>query len=217
MAPHSSTPAWKIPWTEEPSRLQSIGSLSVGHNCATSLSLFTFMHWRRKWQPTPVFVPGEITGTGGLPSLGSHRVGHDWSDLAAAESYSILYYLNIKSLNFQGRQLPCKSREYYTWIWHFTKSCSPFWRITSLMGVIWVTDWHLAYLSVYTCSCHSQWLICKCKYLTTYAVILCTYIEKYSFYSKSISKFPFYLINRALCWFLRKKLAYIIYEFLSGE
>ena len=59
MAPHSSTLAWKIPWTEEPGRLQSMGSLGVGHNWATSLSLFTFMHWRRKWQPTPVFLPGE--------------------------------------------------------------------------------------------------------------------------------------------------------------
>ena len=59
MAPHSSTLAWKIPWTEEPGRLQSMGSLRVGQDWATSLSLFTFMHWRRKWQPTPVFLPGE--------------------------------------------------------------------------------------------------------------------------------------------------------------
>ena len=56
-ATHSSTLAWKIPWTEEPGRLQSMGSLGVGHDWATSLSLFTFMHWRRKWQPTPVFLP----------------------------------------------------------------------------------------------------------------------------------------------------------------
>ena len=59
MAPHSSTPAWKIPWMEEPGRLQSMGSLRVGHDWATSLSFFTFMHWRRKWQPTAVFLPGE--------------------------------------------------------------------------------------------------------------------------------------------------------------
>ena len=59
MATHSSTLTWKIPWTEEPGRLQSMGSLRVGHDWATSLSLFTFMHWRRKWQPTPVFLPGE--------------------------------------------------------------------------------------------------------------------------------------------------------------
>ena len=51
MAPHSSTLAWKIPWTEEPGGLQSMGLLRVGHDWATSLSLFTFMHWRRKWQP----------------------------------------------------------------------------------------------------------------------------------------------------------------------
>ena len=66
MAPHSSTFAWKIPWMEEPGRLQSMGSLRVGHDCATSLSLFTFMHWRRKWQPTPVFLPEESQGSGSL-------------------------------------------------------------------------------------------------------------------------------------------------------
>ena len=62
MAPHSSTLAWKIPWTEEPGGLQSMGLLRVGHDWATSLSLFTFTHWRRKWQPSPVFLPGESQG-----------------------------------------------------------------------------------------------------------------------------------------------------------
>ena len=66
MAPYSSTLAWKIPWTEEPGRLQSMGSRRVGHDWATSLSVFTFMHWRRKWQPTPVFLPGESQGQGSL-------------------------------------------------------------------------------------------------------------------------------------------------------
>ena len=66
MAPHSSTLAWKIPWTEEPGRLQSMGSLRVGHDWVTSLSLFTFMDWRRKWQPSPVFLPGESQGQGSL-------------------------------------------------------------------------------------------------------------------------------------------------------
>ena len=66
MAPHSSTLAWKIPWTEEPGRLQPTGSRRVGHDWATSLSLFTFMHWRRKWQPTPVYLPGESQGQGSL-------------------------------------------------------------------------------------------------------------------------------------------------------
>ena len=64
MAPHSSTLAWKIPWMEEPSGLQSMGSLRVRHDWVTSLSLFTFMHWRRKWQPTPVFLTGESQGWG---------------------------------------------------------------------------------------------------------------------------------------------------------
>ena len=88
MAPHSSALARQTPWTEEPGRLQSMWLLWVGHGWATSLSLFTFMHWRRKWQPIPVSVLSwRIPGTGepgGLPSMGSHRVAHDWSDLAAA-------------------------------------------------------------------------------------------------------------------------------------
>ena len=87
MAPHSSTLAWKIPWTEEPGRLQSMGSQRVAQDWVTSLSRFTFMHWRRKCQPTPVFLPGESQGRGslgGLASMGSHRVGHHWCDLAAA-------------------------------------------------------------------------------------------------------------------------------------
>ena len=82
MAPHSSTLAWKIPWTEEPGRLQSMGSLRVGHNWATSLSLFTFMHWRRKWQPTPVFLPGESQGRQGL--VGCHLWGRTESDTTEA-------------------------------------------------------------------------------------------------------------------------------------
>ena len=66
MAPHSSTLAWKIPWMEEPGRLQSMGSRRVRHDWATSHSLFTFLHWIRKWQPTPVFLPGESQGRGSL-------------------------------------------------------------------------------------------------------------------------------------------------------
>ena len=62
MATHSSTLAWKIPWMEEPGRLQSMGSLGVGHDGATSLSLFTFMHWRRQRHPAPVLLPRESQG-----------------------------------------------------------------------------------------------------------------------------------------------------------
>jgi len=66
MRTHSSILVWKIPWTEEPGRLQSMGLLEVGHNWETWLSLFTFMHWKRKWQSTPVFLPGESQGWGRL-------------------------------------------------------------------------------------------------------------------------------------------------------
>ena len=82
MAPHSSTLAWRIPWTEEPGGLQSVGSLRVGHDWVTSLSLFTFMHWRRKWQPTPVFLPGESQGWRSL--LGCHLWGRTESDTTEA-------------------------------------------------------------------------------------------------------------------------------------
>ena len=74
MATHSSTLAWKTPWIEEPGRLQSLGSLRVRHDWATSLLLFTFMHWRRKWQPTPVFLPGESQGWRSL--VGCHLWSH---------------------------------------------------------------------------------------------------------------------------------------------
>ena len=74
MAPHSSTLAWEIPWMEEPGGLQSMGSLGVRHDWATSFSLFTFMHWRRKWQPTPVFLPGESQGWWSL--VGCRLWGH---------------------------------------------------------------------------------------------------------------------------------------------
>ena len=82
MAPHSSTLAWKIPWMEEPGRLQSTGSLRVGHDWATSLSLFTFMHWRRKWHPTPVLLPGESQGRGSL--VGCSLWGRTESDTTEA-------------------------------------------------------------------------------------------------------------------------------------
>ena len=81
-APHSSTLAWKIPWTEEPGRLQSMGSLRVRNDWVTSLSLFTLMHWRRKWQPTPVFLPGESQGRGSL--MGCLLWGRTESDTTEA-------------------------------------------------------------------------------------------------------------------------------------
>ena len=82
MAPNSSTVAWRIPWMEEPCGLQSTGSLRVGHNWVTSLSLSTFKHWRRKWQPTPVFLPGESHGRRSL--VGCSPWGRTESDMTEA-------------------------------------------------------------------------------------------------------------------------------------
>ena len=79
MATHSSTLAWQIPWMEEPGRLQSMGLLGFGHTWSTSLPLFTFIHWRRKWQPTPVFLPGGSQGWGNL--VGCSRWSHKESDM----------------------------------------------------------------------------------------------------------------------------------------
>ena len=91
MAPYSSTLAWKIPWTEEPGRLQSMGSLRIRHNWVTSLSLH--FHALEKEVATHCSVLAwRIPGTGepgGLLSMGLHRVGHDWSDLAAAAAGSV--------------------------------------------------------------------------------------------------------------------------------
>ena len=64
MAPHSSTLAWKIPWTEEPWKAAVYG-VAEGQAQLSDFT-FTLMHWRRKWQPTPVFLPGESQGRGSL-------------------------------------------------------------------------------------------------------------------------------------------------------
>ena len=80
MAPHSSTLAWKIPWTEEPGRLQSMGSLRVGHDLATSLSPFHFCALEKEMATHSSVLAWRVPGTGkpgGLPPVGSHRVGHD--------------------------------------------------------------------------------------------------------------------------------------------
>ena len=99
MAPHSSTLAWKIPWSEEPSRLQSMGSRRVGHDWATSFSLFPFMHWRQKWQPTLVFLPGESQGQGSL--VGCHIWGcieSDTTEWLSSSSYLISQKIHVTRL-----------------------------------------------------------------------------------------------------------------------
>ena len=90
MATHSSTLAWKIPWTEEPGRLQSMGSLRVRHDWATSLSLSCIGEGNGTHSSV---LAWRIPGTGepdGMPSVGSHRVGQDWSNLAAAAAFLLM-------------------------------------------------------------------------------------------------------------------------------
>ena len=120
MAPHSSTLAWKIPWRKQPGRLQSMGSLRVGYDWATSLSLFTFMHWRRKWQPTPVLLPGESQGGGNLVGcrLWGRTVRHNWSDLAAAAAYTLSSWTkDLENINsFKLHQPPAYHIGIQWWI-----------------------------------------------------------------------------------------------------
>ena len=105
MTPQSSTLAWKIPWMEEPGRLQSMGSWRVRHDWATSLSLFTFMHWRRKWQSTPVFFPGESQGWGSL--VGCRLWGHTESDMTEVmQQHWLLRPLHINPVIFYHRHDP---------------------------------------------------------------------------------------------------------------
>ena len=115
MAPHSSTLAWKIPWTEEPGRLQSMGSLSD--------FTFTFhFHALEKEMATHSSVlVWRIPGTGepgGLPSTGLHKVGHYSSDLAAAAAAAPAWAIACqvsKSMEFSRQEywsgLPFSSSE----------------------------------------------------------------------------------------------------------
>ena len=91
MATHSSTLACKISWTEKPGGLQYMGSLGVRHNRETSLSVFTFMHWRKKWQPTPIFLPGESQGRGSRTRL---------KRLSSSSSSSSSNHWKVKGLTF---------------------------------------------------------------------------------------------------------------------
>ena len=110
MAPHSSTLAWKIPWMEEPGGLQSMGSLRVGHDWATSLSLFTLKHWRRKCQPTQCSCLENPTDRGAWWATvhGVARVGHDWatkppSPLPYSNNMWLFVYLLFNRIFFKRR------------------------------------------------------------------------------------------------------------------
>ena len=80
MALHSSTLAWKIPWTEEPGGLQSMGSLRVGQRLSSFTFTFHFHALEKEMATHSSVLAWRIPGTaepGGLPSMGSHRVGHN--------------------------------------------------------------------------------------------------------------------------------------------
>ena len=120
MAPHSSTLAWKIPWMEEPGRLQSMGLLRVGHDRATSLSLFTVMHWRRKCQPTAVFLPGESQEWGSL--VGCRLWGHTESDTTEAMQQAIHGEGNGTPLQYSCLENPMDGRAWKAAIHGVAKS-----------------------------------------------------------------------------------------------
>ena len=100
MATHSSSLAWKIPWTEEPGRLQSTGSQRAGHDWAHMHGLLNYntshiqLIMEKEMATHSNILAWRIPGTeepGGVPSMGLHRVGHDWSDLAAAAAYKLIF------------------------------------------------------------------------------------------------------------------------------
>ena len=123
MTPHSSTLAWKILWTEEPGRLESMGSWRVRHDWETSLSLFTFMHWRTKWQPTPVFLPGESQGRGAWWAAIS-GVAQSQTRLKRLSSSSSSHFMWC---NMKYTILPVKFScpKHLTWIYSSFYQCCP--------------------------------------------------------------------------------------------
>ena len=132
MASHSSALAWKIPWMEEAGGLQSMGSRRVGHDWATSLSLFTFMHWRRKWHPTPAFLPRD----GGAWWAAVYGVTQ--SDTTEATQQQQQQQITCKNeeavvglpswLRGQESALQCRRRRFPPWSWkipHAAEQLSP--------------------------------------------------------------------------------------------
>ena len=134
MAPYSSTLAWQIPWTEEPGRLQSMGSLRVGYDWADFTFTFHFHVLEKEMATHSSILAWRIPGTGepgGLPSLGSHRVGHDWSDLAAAaEKQKSSRKTSISALSTMPKPLT-------VWI---TINCGKFWK-TWEYQTTWPASW----------------------------------------------------------------------------
>ena len=150
MATHSSTLAWRIPWTEGPGRLQSMGLLRVRHDWVTSLSLPTFMHWRRKWQPTPVFLPGESQGRGSLMAAvygvaqsrtWLKRLSSSSSKRGTRDQIANIHWTTKKVREFQKNICFCFIDYTKAFMW-ITKNCGKFlnrWEYQATLSVSWET------------------------------------------------------------------------------
>ena len=147
--------AWKISWMEEPGRLQSMGSLGVGHDWATSLSLFNFMDWRRKWQPTPVFLPGESQGWGSL--VGCH--------LWVTQSRTWLKWLSSSTIVFDDWKNGVKDSKLEDAQRHNLSQRDFIWRmgLSSLNGWARNSEQHFLFLLVLKSQRHTRWLL-YCRY-----------------------------------------------------
>ena len=113
MAPHSNTLAWKIPWTKEPGRLHAVHGVATSW---TQLSDFTFtFHFHALEEEMAThssILAWRMPGTGepgGLPSMGSRRVGLDWSDLAAAVAAGYTKVRLVKAMVFPVVMNGCES------------------------------------------------------------------------------------------------------------
>ena len=170
MAPHSSTPAWKIPRAEEPGGLQSMGSRRVGHDWATSLPLLTFMHWRRKWQPTPLFLPGES------------RDGGAWWAAVYGVAQSRTRPKRLSSSSINTRTQSSLGIILHTWEnWEeaepsyqeISQPCSPVHRKKSEYANIYV------YICVHVCICTHIYCMCvsmhMCMHIRLYACVWVIY------------------------------------------
>ena len=124
METHSSTFAWKIPWMEEPGRLQSMGSWRVGHDFTLTFN-FHFHALEKEMAAHSSVLAWRIPGTGepgGLPSMGSYRVRHDWSDLAAAVAATSLNIWHLYGISRKGKENLSDRKDYTVeWDWELHK------------------------------------------------------------------------------------------------
>ena len=128
MAPHSSTLAWKIPWMEEPGRLQSMGSWRVRHDWVTSLSLFTFMHWRRNGNPLQCYCLEDPRDGGAwwaaISGVAQSRTRLKWLSSSSVQliNVNLFYWLKLPS-NIQFSDHINISWIFRWWIFTFCAFC----------------------------------------------------------------------------------------------